>query len=109
MLPLKVENRGRAQGEDVTRLTSLLLPAQSNFSGRRLPSAIWRHPGGQPLYPASTTGQLVCATFDAASHVSCSPSKPTALPADFIPISFYKMLAFPDSGPFTSSLTQQAY
>ncbi|GLD56072.1 molybdenum cofactor sulfurase isoform X1 [Lates japonicus] len=97
--PQEVENRAKeeAQGEDVICQTPHLFcyPAQSNFSGRKYPLSHARGIQARRLYPACDHRGRWFVLLDAASHVSCSPLNLQHCPADFIPISFYKMFGFP--------------
>ncbi|XP_059179865.1 molybdenum cofactor sulfurase [Centropristis striata] len=97
--PQEVENRSKreAQGEDVICHTPHLFcyPAQSNFSGRKYPLNHVRGIQARRLYPACGHQGRWFVLLDAASHVSCSPLNLQECPADFIPISFYKMFGFP--------------
>ncbi|KAG7999948.1 Transmembrane 9 superfamily member 3 [Nibea albiflora] len=95
----EVENRAQdeAQGEDVICQTPHLFcyPAQSNFSGRKYPLSHVKGIQARRLYPACDHPGRWFVLLDAASHVSCSPLNLQNCPADFIPISFYKMFGFP--------------
>ncbi|XP_054455993.1 molybdenum cofactor sulfurase [Anoplopoma fimbria] len=95
--PQEVENRARTKGEDVTCQTPHLFsyPAQSNFSGRKYPLSLVRGIQTRRLYPACDHQGRWFVLLDAASHVSCSPLNLQECPADFIPISFYKIFGFP--------------
>ncbi|KAK5882060.1 hypothetical protein CesoFtcFv8_020687 [Champsocephalus esox] len=97
--PQEVENRAKdeAQGEDVICQTAHLFcyPAQSNFSGRKYPLSHVRGIQTKRLYPACDHQGHWFVLLDAASHVSCSPLNLQECPADFIPVSFYKMFGFP--------------
>ncbi|XP_029306037.1 molybdenum cofactor sulfurase [Cottoperca gobio] len=97
--PQEVENRAKdeAQGEDVICQTEHLFcyPAQSNFSGRKYPLSHVKGIQTKRLYPACDHQGRWFVLLDAASHVSCSPLNLHECPADFIPISFYKMFGFP--------------
>ncbi|XP_033469369.2 molybdenum cofactor sulfurase isoform X1 [Epinephelus lanceolatus] len=97
--PQEVENRAKdeAQGEDVICQTPHLFcyPAQSNFSGRKYPLSHVKGIQARRLYPACGHHGRWFVLLDAASHVSCSPLNLQECPADFIPISFYKMFGFP--------------
>ncbi|TMS04621.1 Molybdenum cofactor sulfurase [Larimichthys crocea] len=99
VLPQEVENRaqGEAQGEDVICQTPHLFcyPAQSNFSGRKYPLSHVKGIQARRLYPACDHHGRWFVLLDAASHVGCSPLNLQNCPADFIPISFYKMFGFP--------------
>uniref|UniRef100_UPI0037E87810 molybdenum cofactor sulfurase n=1 Tax=Semicossyphus pulcher TaxID=241346 RepID=UPI0037E87810 len=97
--PQDVENRAKdaAQGEDVICRTPHLFcyPAQSNFCGRKYPLSHVKGIQARHLYPACAHQGRWFVLLDAASHVSCSPLNLQDCPADFIPISFYKMFGFP--------------
>ncbi|KAF1376006.1 hypothetical protein PFLUV_G00226080 [Perca fluviatilis] len=97
--PREVENKAKdgAQGEDVICQTPHLFcyPAQSNFSGRKYPLSHVNGIQARHLYPACDHQGHWFVLLDAASHVSCSPLNLQECPADFIPISFYKMFGFP--------------
>uniref|UniRef100_UPI003AACC1DD molybdenum cofactor sulfurase n=1 Tax=Centroberyx gerrardi TaxID=166262 RepID=UPI003AACC1DD len=97
--PHEVENRAKdaAPGEDRTCQTPHLFcyPAQSNFSGRKYPLSHVKGIQARRLYPACDHQGRWFVLLDAASHVSCSPLNLQECPADFIPISFYKMFGFP--------------
>ncbi|XP_072534015.1 molybdenum cofactor sulfurase isoform X2 [Salminus brasiliensis] len=70
-------------------------PAQSNFSGRKYPLSYVRGVQSQLLYPACEHRGQWFVLLDAASFVGCSPLDLKQHPADFVPISFYKMFGFP--------------
>uniref|UniRef100_A0A667YV23 Molybdenum cofactor sulfurase n=1 Tax=Myripristis murdjan TaxID=586833 RepID=A0A667YV23_9TELE len=97
--PHEVENRAKdeALGEDRICQTPHLFcyPAQSNFSGRKYPLSHVKGIQARRLYPACDHQGRWFVLLDAASHVSCSPLNLQECPADFIPISFYKMFGFP--------------
>lgn len=97
--PQEVENRAKDedQGEDVICQTPHLFcfPAQSNFSGRKYPLSYVKGIQARRLYPACDHQGRWFVLLDAASHVSCAPLNLQDCPADFIPISFYKMFGFP--------------
>ncbi|KAL6101506.1 mocos [Pungitius sinensis] len=95
--PQEVESRARAKSEDAACQTPHLFsyPAQSNFSGRKYPLGLVRGIQARRLYPACDHRGRWFVLLDAASHVSCSPLDLQQYPADFIPISFYKMFGFP--------------
>ncbi|XP_024153562.1 molybdenum cofactor sulfurase [Oryzias melastigma] len=99
VLPEEVENKEKveSQGEDALNQTAHLFcyPAQSNFSGRKYPLSYVRGIQTRRLYPACDHQGRWFVLLDAASHVSCSPLDLQDCPADFIPISFYKMFGFP--------------
>lgn len=97
--PQEVENKAKdeAQGEGVICQTPHLFcyPAQSNFSGRKYPLSHVKGIQARRLYPACDHQGRWFVLLDASSHVSCSPLNLQDCPADFIPISFYKMFGFP--------------
>lgn len=97
--PQEVEDRAKAEvhGEDYTCQTPHLFcyPAQSNFSGRKYPLSHVKGIQARRLYPACDHRGRWFVLLDAASHVSCSPLNLQDCPADFIPISFYKVFGFP--------------
>ncbi|XP_054655289.1 molybdenum cofactor sulfurase isoform X2 [Dunckerocampus dactyliophorus] len=97
--PQEVENRGKdkAQGENAVCQTPHLFcyPAQSNFSGRKYPLSHVKGIQARRLYPACDHQGQWFVLLDAASLVSCSPLNLQDCPADFIPISFYKIFGFP--------------
>ena len=63
----------------------LAFPAECNFSGNRLDLDIVRQARAQGWY----------VVLDAAKYVSTSPLDLSAVSADFVAISFYKMFGFP--------------
>ncbi|XP_027724699.1 molybdenum cofactor sulfurase isoform X2 [Vombatus ursinus] len=69
-------------------------PAQSNFSGTRYPLSWIEMLKSGRLSPMTTPGEWF-VLLDAAAYVSTSPLDLAAHPADFIPISFYKIFGFP--------------
>ncbi|MEQ2172972.1 hypothetical protein GOODEAATRI_026874 [Goodea atripinnis] len=89
--------KDRVQGEDVFCQTPHLFcyPAQSNFSGRKYPLSHVRGIQARRLYPACDLRGRWFVLLDAASYVSCSSLNLQVCPADFIPISFYKIFGFP--------------
>ncbi|KAK5609542.1 hypothetical protein CRENBAI_006365 [Crenichthys baileyi] len=89
--------KDRVQGEDVFCQTPHLFcyPAQSNFSGRKYPLSHVRGIQARHLYPACDLRGRWFVLLDAASYVSCSSLNLQVCPADFIPISFYKIFGFP--------------
>lgn len=99
VLPEEVENKEKveSQDEDALNQTAHLFcyPAQSNFSGRKYPLSYVRGIQTRRLYPACDHQGRWFVLLDAASHVSCSPLDLQDCPADFVPISFYKMFGFP--------------
>uniref|UniRef100_A0A3P9K1V6 Molybdenum cofactor sulfurase n=1 Tax=Oryzias latipes TaxID=8090 RepID=A0A3P9K1V6_ORYLA len=99
VLPEEMENEEKEDcpEEDALCQTAHLFcyPAQSNFSGRKYPLSYVRGIQTRRLYPASHRRGRWFVLLDAASYVSCSPLDLRDCPADFIPISFYKMFGFP--------------
>ncbi|XP_031593761.1 molybdenum cofactor sulfurase isoform X1 [Oreochromis aureus] len=97
--PQELENRAKdeAQVEDVICQTPHLFcyPAQSNFSGRKYPLSHVKGIQARRLYPACAHQGRWFVLLDAACYVSCSPLSLQDCPADFIPISFYKIFGFP--------------
>ncbi|XP_068597270.1 molybdenum cofactor sulfurase isoform X2 [Brachionichthys hirsutus] len=99
--PREVENRAREDpdGDDGGggRETPHLFcyPAQSNFSGRKYPLSYVEGIQARRLYPACEHRGRWLVLLDAASHACCSPLSLRDCPADFVPISFYKMFGFP--------------
>ncbi|XP_056148041.1 molybdenum cofactor sulfurase isoform X2 [Lampris incognitus] len=97
--PHEVENTakegasGRGRGCQTPHL--FCYPAQSNFSGRKYPLSHVKGIQARRLYPACDHPGRWFVLLDAASLVSCSPLDLQECPADFIPISFYKMFGFP--------------
>ncbi|CAB1425118.1 unnamed protein product [Pleuronectes platessa] len=89
----KDEPRGE---DDICQTPHLFCyPAQSNFSGRKYPLSHVKGIQARRLYPACDHQGRWFVLLDAASHVGCSPLNLQECPADFIPISFYKMFGFP--------------
>ncbi|XP_012708492.2 molybdenum cofactor sulfurase [Fundulus heteroclitus] len=86
-----------APTQDVSCQTPHLFcyPAQSNFSGRKYPLSYVRGIQARRLYPACDLRGRWFVLLDAASLVSCSPLNLHDCPADFVPISFYKIFGFP--------------
>ncbi|XP_063046924.1 molybdenum cofactor sulfurase isoform X2 [Engraulis encrasicolus] len=70
-------------------------PAQSNFSGRKYPLSYARGIHTRRLYPACDRPGRWLVLLDAAALVGCSGLDLRECPADFIPVSFYKMFGFP--------------
>uniref|UniRef100_A0A3P8YWQ3 Molybdenum cofactor sulfurase n=1 Tax=Esox lucius TaxID=8010 RepID=A0A3P8YWQ3_ESOLU len=70
-------------------------PAQSNFSGRKYPLRYVKAIQAKQLYPACDSRGRWFVLLDAASFASCSPLDLQEYPADFVPISFYKIFGFP--------------
>uniref|UniRef100_A0A8C8YID0 Molybdenum cofactor sulfurase n=1 Tax=Prolemur simus TaxID=1328070 RepID=A0A8C8YID0_PROSS len=69
-------------------------PAQSNFSGTRYPLSWVADVRAGRRRPVGAPGTWF-VLLDAASYVSTSPLNLAAHPADFVPISFYKIFGFP--------------
>ncbi|XP_037661814.1 molybdenum cofactor sulfurase isoform X2 [Choloepus didactylus] len=69
-------------------------PAQSNFSGTRYPLCWVEEIQSGRMCPASVPGRW-SVLLDAAAYVSTSPLDLSAHPADFVPVSFYKIFGFP--------------
>ncbi|XP_062852171.1 molybdenum cofactor sulfurase isoform X2 [Trichomycterus rosablanca] len=82
-------------GQDCLVPHLFCFPAQSNFSGRKYPLSYIREIQSQRLYPACQHKGRWFVLLDAAGFVGCSPLDLTQHPADFVPISFYKMFGFP--------------
>ncbi|KAG1950608.1 molybdenum cofactor sulfurase [Pimephales promelas] len=99
--PHQVEARARkpqtqTNGEEVCSTPHLFCyPAQSNFSGRKYPLSYVKGIQSQQLYPACEHRGRWFVLLDAACFVGCSPLDLSQYPADFVPISFYKMFGFP--------------
>ncbi|XP_037126696.1 molybdenum cofactor sulfurase [Syngnathus acus] len=97
--PQEVEDRAKdkTQGKDTVCHTPHLFcyPAQSNFSGTKYPLSHVEGIQARRLYPACDHQGQWFVLLDAASLVSCSPLNLQDCPADFIPISFYKIFGFP--------------
>lgn len=97
--PQEVEARASdvAQSESKGCQTPHLFcyPAQSNFSGRKYPLRYVNGIQERQLYPACDSQGKWFVLLDAACHVGCSVLDLQKHPADFIPISFYKMFGFP--------------
>ncbi|XP_062374950.1 molybdenum cofactor sulfurase [Sardina pilchardus] len=98
--PHEVEGRAR-QPPQATSANECLTPhlfcypAQSNFSGRKYPLSYARGIQTGGLYPACERPGRWLVLLDAAGLVGCSALDLRECPADFIPISFYKMFGFP--------------
>ncbi|XP_073775280.1 molybdenum cofactor sulfurase isoform X4 [Danio rerio] len=98
--PREVETRARKKtqtnGEEECSTPHLFCyPAQSNFSGRKYSLSYVKGIQSQQLYPACEHHGQWFVLLDAACFVSCSPLDLSQYPADFVPISFYKMFGFP--------------
>lgn len=97
--PQEVEGRAKDEvgGEDYACQTPHLFcyPAQSNFSGKKYPLRHVKGIQARRLYPACDHRGRWFVLLDAASHVSCSPLDLRDCPADFVPVSFYKVFGFP--------------
>uniref|UniRef100_A0ACB8FTG6 Uncharacterized protein n=1 Tax=Sphaerodactylus townsendi TaxID=933632 RepID=A0ACB8FTG6_9SAUR len=85
-----------SRAEELDGQTPLLFsyPAQSNFSGTKYPLAWIEEIKSGKLRPVRVPGRWF-VLLDAASYVSTSPLDLSAHPADFVPLSFYKMFGFP--------------
>nr|XP_015799608.2 molybdenum cofactor sulfurase [Nothobranchius furzeri] len=94
---LKTRAKDGIQEEDVICQTPHLFcyPAQSNFSGRKYPLSHVEGIRARRLYPACDLQGRWFVLLDAASYVTCSSLNLQDCPADFIPISFYKIFGFP--------------
>ncbi|KAL8165839.1 UNVERIFIED_CONTAM: hypothetical protein K2H54_055532 [Gekko kuhli] len=95
--PAEMVPRTREVGaEGLACQTPLLFcyPAQSNFSGTKYPLAWIEEIKSGKLRPIDVPGKWF-VLLDAASFVSTSPLDLSAHPADFVPVSFYKMFGFP--------------
>ncbi|XP_052428201.1 molybdenum cofactor sulfurase isoform X2 [Carassius gibelio] len=100
VLPHEVERRARkpptqTNGEECAAPHLFCYPAQSNFSGRKYPLSYVKGIQSQQLYPACEHRGRWFVLLDAACFVSCSPLDLSQYPADFVPVSFYKMFGFP--------------
>uniref|UniRef100_A0A8C1IWA2 Molybdenum cofactor sulfurase n=1 Tax=Cyprinus carpio TaxID=7962 RepID=A0A8C1IWA2_CYPCA len=101
VLPHEVETRVRkpptqTNGEEESSAPHLFCYlAQSNFSGRKYPLSYVKGIQSQQLHPACEHPGRWSVLLDAACFVSCSPLDLSQYPADFVPISFYKMFGFP--------------
>uniref|UniRef100_A0A3Q2XHM9 Molybdenum cofactor sulfurase n=1 Tax=Hippocampus comes TaxID=109280 RepID=A0A3Q2XHM9_HIPCM len=97
--PQEVENRAKDKilGEVAVCQTPHLFcyPAQSNYSGTKYPLSHVEGLQARRLYPACDHRGHWFVLLDAASLVSCSPLNLQDCPADFVPISFYKIFGFP--------------
>ncbi|XP_066535339.1 molybdenum cofactor sulfurase [Hoplias malabaricus] len=102
--PQEVEARAKDhQNNQVTVITEhdisvahlFCYPAQSNFSGRKYPLSYVTGVQSQQLYPTCEHRGRWFVLLDAASFVGCSPLDLKQHPADFVPISFYKIFGFP--------------
>ncbi|XP_076991720.1 molybdenum cofactor sulfurase [Tamandua tetradactyla] len=89
------EKRGAPTSAPDSQLLHLFCyPAQSNFSGTRYPLCWVEEIQSGRMCPVSVPGRW-SVLLDAASYVSTSPLDLSAHPADFVPISFYKIFGFP--------------
>ncbi|XP_067278417.1 molybdenum cofactor sulfurase isoform X2 [Pseudorasbora parva] len=101
VLPHEVEDRAKktqtqTNGEEECSTPHLFCyPAQSNFSGRKYPLGYVKGIQSRQLYPACEHHGRWFVLLDAACFVSCSALDLSQYPADFVPISFYKMFGFP--------------
>ncbi|RPA73151.1 PLP-dependent transferase [Ascobolus immersus RN42] len=66
-------------------------PAQSNFSGRRLPTAEWAH-------KLREVHSNYYSFIDAAAYAMTSPIDLSQIQPDFMCVSFYKIFGYPDLG-----------
>lgn len=99
--PVKPEDMWSAEGKGAgtcdpdCQLPHLFCyPAQSNFSGTRYPLSWIDEVKSGRRSPVSAPGKWF-VLLDAASYVSTSPLDLSAHPADFIPVSFYKIFGLP--------------
>lgn len=101
VLPQEIEARSKTSQvttstEDECLVAHLFCyPAQSNFSGRKYPLSYVRGIQCQHLYPACEHKGRWFVLLDASGFIGCSPLDLKQHPADFVPISFYKMFGFP--------------
>uniref|UniRef100_H3C4W8 Molybdenum cofactor sulfurase n=1 Tax=Tetraodon nigroviridis TaxID=99883 RepID=H3C4W8_TETNG len=97
--PQSVEDRAKDKAQhnvDMCQTPHLFCyPAQSNFSGWKYPLNYVKGIQGRYLYPACDHPGRWFVLLDAASYISCSLLDLQKCPADFIPISFYKLFGFP--------------
>ncbi|KAJ8014567.1 hypothetical protein DPEC_G00041590 [Dallia pectoralis] len=85
----------QSEGRDFQTPHLFCYPAQSNFSGRKYPLWYIRAIQARQLYPACDSQGRWFVLLDAASFAGCSPLDLQEYPADFVPISFYKIFGFP--------------
>lgn len=101
VFPQEIEARAKTSQVTVNTQDECLVahlfcfPAQSNFSGRKYPLSYVRGIQCQQLYPACEHKGRWFVLLDASGFVGCSPLDLKQHPADFVPISFYKMFGFP--------------
>lgn len=100
VVPHEVEARARQSPQATSTDESLThhlfcYPAQSNFSGRKYPLSYVRGIQMGLLYPACERPGQWLVLLDATALVGCSGLDLRECPADFIPVSFYKMFGFP--------------
>ncbi|XP_026801265.3 molybdenum cofactor sulfurase isoform X2 [Pangasianodon hypophthalmus] len=101
VFPQEIEARAKASQVTMNTQDECLVahlfcyPAQSNFSGRKYPLSYVRGIQRQQLYPACEHRGRWFVLLDASGFVGCSPLDLKQHPADFVPISFYKMFGFP--------------
>ncbi|EDO48957.1 predicted protein, partial [Nematostella vectensis] len=69
-------------------------PAMCNFSGKKFPLS-WVGSIQNSSLPGQDGRNSWYVLLDASSHVSTSPLDLQVCPADFIPVSFYKIFGFP--------------
>lgn len=97
--PQDLANKSKNTAEDANTSCQtphlFCFPAQSNFSGKKYPLSYVEGIQAGRLYPASGHKGKWLVLLDAASYVCTSPLNLKQCQADFIPISFYKMLGFP--------------
>ncbi|XP_060728352.1 molybdenum cofactor sulfurase [Tachysurus vachellii] len=101
VFPQEIEARAKASQVMMNTQDECLVahlfcyPAQSNFSGRKYPLSYVRGIQRQQLYPACEHRGRWFVLLDASGFVGCSQLDLKQHPADFVPISFYKMFGFP--------------
>ncbi|RPA82468.1 PLP-dependent transferase [Ascobolus immersus RN42] len=85
------EQAARFDPPKTQRLGLFAWPAQSNFSGRRLPTSEWCRSlrKNKPFW---------YSLVDAASYAMTSPIDVSEMQPDFMAISFYKIFGYPDLG-----------
>lgn len=97
--PQAVEDRAKDKAHhdgDICQTPHLFCyPAQSNFSGWKYPLNYVKGIQGRYLYPACDHPGRWFVLLDAASYISSSLLDLQKCPADFVPISFYKLFGFP--------------
>lgn len=70
----------------------LAYPAESNFAGKKWPLEWINRFHNKTLWGKNSSFFVI---LDAAAYVPTNPLNLTKYPADFIPISFYKMFGWP--------------